>query len=238
MYRLLNPCTLSSTLNSLTVFRTISFLKLICLTKKLAFRTTKLFTSFMTIYFVSGNADKYREACLSIPELVQLAISLPEIQELDNQKILEEKLKSAVELCQPKNQDYILVEDVSLACQGINGLPGPLVKWFLQSLGVKGLADLILRSDKCNATVTCVLGIWYLDEFHYRQASINGKIVAPRGESFGWDPLFQPDGCALTYGEMNPQQKMKCSARRKVLLQFYQDFILSDFTNKKTNFTK
>jgi inosine/xanthosine triphosphate pyrophosphatase family protein len=40
------------------------------------------------------------------------------------------------------------------------------------------------------------------DEIYYFESVVKGKIVPPRGKGgFGWDPIFQPDGSAQTYGE-------------------------------------
>ena len=47
-------------------------------------------------YFITGNKNKFQEAKLIIPQLEQLDIDLPEIQEIDPQKVIEgsvDKLK-------------------------------------------------------------------------------------------------------------------------------------------------
>jgi XTP/dITP diphosphohydrolase len=41
-----------------------------------------------------------------------------------------------------------------------------------------------------------------------------GKIVAARGpNSFGWDPIFEPDGTGQTFAEMDKTEKNKISHR-------------------------
>lgn len=53
------------------------------------------------------------------------------------------------------------------------------------------------------------------------QGRTRGSIVAPRAAAgraaFGWDPVFQPDGAARTYAEMEPAEKNACSHRAKAL---------------------
>jgi len=48
----------------------------------------------MKLYFVTGNKNKHDEAKAIIPELLQLDIDLPEIQEMNSQKIIESKLQA------------------------------------------------------------------------------------------------------------------------------------------------
>jgi inosine/xanthosine triphosphate pyrophosphatase family protein len=64
----------------------------------------------MTIYFITGNKSKFTEGKAILPELEQLEIDLPEIQEIDARLIIEAK------------------EDTSLYLECLNGLPGPLIK--------------------------------------------------------------------------------------------------------------
>ncbi len=49
----------------------------------------------MTIYFITGNAGKLNEAKAIIPQLTQLDLDLPEIQELDPKAVIAAKLPEA-----------------------------------------------------------------------------------------------------------------------------------------------
>jgi len=164
----------------------------------------------MKLYFVTGNKNKHDEAKAIIPELLQLDIDLPEIQEMNSQKIIESKLQA---IKQEENGKYV-VEDNSLVIEGMNGLPGPLIKWFLKSIGNEGLVKLSsVFGDKAKAVVT----IGYADEnknFLHFEGTIIGNIVSPRGENgFGWDSIFQPSGSDKTFAEMSLEEKTKYSMR-------------------------
>lgn len=54
---------------------------------------------------------------------------------------------------------------------------------------------------------------------------VEGKIVEPRGNGgFGWDSVFQPDGCEVTYAEMEPEVKNTVSDRSKAI-ELLKDFL-------------
>ena len=56
----------------------------------------------------------------------------------------------------------------------------------------------------------------------------NGKIVEPRGDtSFGWDPIFQPEGYDFTYAELDKSVKNEISHRAKAIEK------LKEFLNTK-----
>lgn len=104
-----------------------------------------LMFSDMTLYFVTGNAKKFAEAKMVLPDLEQLDIDLPEIQSLDPQEILRYKLDAAIKSSPTllSQGGSIVVEDTSLVFDAWNGLPGPLIKWYLDSVGDRGIWNMI-----------------------------------------------------------------------------------------------
>jgi non-canonical purine NTP pyrophosphatase (RdgB/HAM1 family) len=171
----------------------------------------------MPIYFLTANKNKFREAREIIPELEQLDIELPEIQEIDSRKIIEVKLAEALK----NHQGGFIVEDTSLSLKALNGLPGPLIKWFLATIGNDGLWKMAESFADFSAEAKTVIG--YAEnpaDVHYFEGAIKGKIVAPRGAAnFGWDPIFQPEGYAETFAEMTLAEKNKISMRRQAFEQ-------------------
>jgi non-canonical purine NTP pyrophosphatase (RdgB/HAM1 family) len=168
----------------------------------------------MSLTFITGNQNKLLEAQAILPDLVGHDLDLPEIQELDPQKIIEAKLAAA----EAHGLDTYVVEDTSLSIESLGGLPGPLIKWFLQSLGVAGLAQLALTKGPAHATATCMIGYHDTDGTStFFSATQSGRIVHPRGSTtFGWDPIFVPDGHNITFAEMSPEQKRAISMRTQV----------------------
>jgi len=165
------------------------------------------------ILFVTSSEAKFKEALQVIPNLKRLEMVLPEIQELDARKIVDNKLATVAQSV----REVCLVEDTSLYCEGLSRLPGPLVKWFLKAMGCAGLAKLVLESDSNRAKALCLVGVLLDDSSRvFFEGEINGSIVNPRGGAgFGWDSIFQPDDSDKTFAEMDPEEKKIFSMRTK-----------------------
>ena len=162
------------------------------------------------LFFITGNAGKFREAQTFIPEIKQLDLDLAEIQSLDAHEIIKHKLAEA----QKHHKGRFVVEDVSVYIDGMNGLPGPLIKWFAKSVGYEGLAKLA-KVFGSKASAKCIIGYSNGKNKEFFEAEVKGKIVEPRGSGgFGWDKNFVPDGYKKTFGEMALEEKNKISMRK------------------------
>jgi len=84
------------------------------------------------LYFATSNPYKLREAreILTDYEVQSIHIDLPELQG-EPRDIIYEKTRVAVK----KINKLVFVEDVSLSCNALGGLPGPYIKWFLDKMG-------------------------------------------------------------------------------------------------------
>lgn len=169
----------------------------------------------MPIYFITGNKNKLEEAKAILGDVEQLDIDLPEIQDIDAKKIISAKLAEALE----HKDGEIIVEDTSLYLDCLNGLPGPLIKWFLKTIGNQGLAGLAEKFGNSKAEAKTMIGYAKSQkEIYFFEGSIKGKIIAPQGETnFGWDPIFQPDGFDKSFAEMGKEKKNNISMRRIAL---------------------
>ena len=166
------------------------------------------------INFITANKNKFEEAKKIVPELNQVVLDLDEIQEMDSKKVIEHKIKEAFRL----HPGPFIVEDSGIRFFALNGFPGPLAKWFLKSLGVKKIYDIIHKlGENDEAEATCVLGYAKSpDDVLYFEGTIWGKIVEPKGKNgFGHDPIFMPDGQNKTFAEMGMEEKNQYSSRGK-----------------------
>jgi inosine triphosphate pyrophosphatase len=178
----------------------------------------------MKLYFITGNTGKFNEAKEILPMLERSEIDLQEIQSMNSKEVIEAKLKEAFK----HHQGPFIVEDISVSFDCLNGLPGPLIKWFLETIGNQGMYEIVQDKDNNKATVTCSIGYAKDPEtIKYFQASIRGEIVNPSGEGFGWDPIFKPEGYDKTYGDMDAGEKNAISMRKLALTKL-EEFL----TNK------
>lgn len=167
----------------------------------------------MSIYFISGNKHKYGELKAVLPDLEMRSIDLPEIQETDPKAIIKAKLEEAMKYC----DEPMIVEDTSLYFEAMGGkLPGPLIKWFVESIGSEGLVNLAQKLGNIKATAKTVIGYApNKEEMYFFEGAVEGEIVSPRVDSaFGWDPIFKPNGYEETFAEMGTDQKNQISQRR------------------------
>lgn len=176
----------------------------------------------MTLRFITGNAAKFVEAKSVIPELEQMDLDLDEIQAIDPRVVIEHKLNQAVQ----NQEGSFVIEDNSLFLKCLNGLPGPLIKWFLKTVGNEGLVKMASTFGDDTAEARVVVGYRSENgEINYFEGIMTGKIVEPRGTNgFGWDPVFQPDGETKTYGEMTLEEKNVTSCR-KTAFQKLKEYI-------------
>ncbi len=170
----------------------------------------------MTLYFITGNKKKFEEVKAILPQVEQLEIDLPEIQEIDAHKIIAAKLAEAFS---HRQGIEFIVEDTSLYLDCLKGLPGPLIKWFLQTIGNAGLYNLSSKLGDTKAEARTIIGYARNpNDIHYFEGSVRGNIVPPRGPNkFGWDIIFQPEGYNKTYAEMPQEEKNTISMRRAAL---------------------
>lgn len=167
------------------------------------------------LYFITGNKFKFEEARLALPDIEQIDIDLQEIQEIDAKKIIEEKLQEAIKKMPGKR---FFCEDTSIYIESLNGLPGPLFKWFYKKIGVQGVYDMVKDCENKNAKVETIVGYIDGDKILFFEGSTEGVVVPPKGDKgMGWAPIVKPNGCDKTFGEMDLEEKKDYSMRRKAL---------------------
>lgn len=168
----------------------------------------------MELHFITSNKNKFEEAKIllgNIVELKHLNIDLPEIQSINTKEIIKNKLMKAF----MHDDGPFIVEDTSLLIEGMNGLPGPFIKFFISSLGLEGIFDLTkIYGDKAYAKTS----IGYAkskDKIKYFEGTINGRIVSPKEKKkFSWDSIFMPDSSNKRFSEMTIDEKNEISHRK------------------------
>lgn len=169
----------------------------------------------MQLYFITGNPGKakYLADYFHLP-VQHLKLDLKEIQSLNLEEVVKDKAERAFqEVKQP-----VLVEDVSLIFEVIEPLPGPLIKWFLESLKNEGICKL-LKHENRKATAEVAFAYADASGIFTFSGKVYGEIANyPRGMAgFGWDPIFIPEGHTKTWAEIDDDEKHLTSMRKIAL---------------------
>jgi non-canonical purine NTP pyrophosphatase (RdgB/HAM1 family) len=163
--------------------------------------------------FVTGRAEKAREAERLGFRFERMDLDLAERQALDPAEIVESKARDAyAKLARP-----VVVEDSGLAIKAWNGFPGALVKWLEKSAGLEAMARMLDRFPDRSAIAACAVAYFDGERVVTARGEVSGAIATtPRGEGgFGWDALFIPDGSDRTFAEMSGEEKDRVSHRRR-----------------------
>jgi XTP/dITP diphosphohydrolase len=142
-------------------------------------------------------------------------IDLPEVQSLHPSEVAAQK---AIEAYKRLGNVPVLVEDTGLSVRAWNGLPGALIKWFVNSVGPEGICRMLEPFPSAAATAETAIAVCN-GETRVFSGKIDGTIAPrPAGQlGFGWDSIFIPEGTNLTYAEMEPEEKDRYSMRRIAL---------------------
>ena len=171
----------------------------------------KILTRAVLVTGNPGKAEELKRICGV--DIAHQALDLPEIQNLDLLVILRAKAEEAYrQLGTP-----VIVDETGLEMAGLNGFPGPLIKWLLQAVEAEGLGR--LGASIGDARIAAHCAVMYLDgeRAEIGEGRTCGNLVSPpRGErGFGWDSVFRPDGEDLTYVELEPTRKDEIGHRGK-----------------------
>lgn len=185
---------------------------------------------------ITGNKNKFIELSKILSPYGQtdcLSIDLTEIQGI-SEEIITKKIEQAISIVSSKRNveknEYVIVEDVSLCFDSLNGLPGPYIRSFYEKIGNVGLVKMLEGFENKNCIARCIIGVGYLSTDDSLQimlfdGQVSGKIVEPRTQnqlikSFGWDPIFEEKSTGQTFAEMSIDQKIQISHRTNALNQF------------------
>jgi non-canonical purine NTP pyrophosphatase (RdgB/HAM1 family) len=165
--------------------------------------------------FVTGNKDKASEIGqqLGYP-IAHASLDLYEIQSLDMREIIEAKAREAYRILATP----VLVDDASVEIESLHGLPGPLIKWFLKTVGNEGICNLTALGNR-KAVATVAIGYFDGKDFIAFISSVNGTISdKPKGSGgYGWDAIFIQEGYSVTRSELSPDEYVRASIRKPAL---------------------
>lgn len=173
------------------------------------------------ILLVTGNKHKLEEWQRLVPPEINLEsidIDLEEIQSDSPEEIVTDKVRRAYKTVGKP----VIVEDISAGLESLDGLPGPFVKFFIKRIGSDALW-LLANQQEQPATVSCIAAYYDGQTLLTARGDVNGTVVAPRGEAYGFSSTFVPNGQTQTYAEMTGEMKDSLSHRSIAVLKMLDE---------------
>lgn len=140
-------------------------------------------------------------------------IDLSEIQAVEVEDVVTSKAIEAFN----KLRKPVMIEDTGLYIESWNGLPGALIKWFVEYAQEPGICKMLNEFPNRRAWAKTIVATY---DGNSRPKTFPGKVEGsiayhPTGnKGFGWDKIFIPNGSEKTFGEMSGEEKDKYSMRR------------------------
>lgn len=165
---------------------------------------------------VTGNKNKVKEfeGILGF-EIENVDLELDEIQSIDVEEVARKKARSAYNILKKP----VIAEDVGLYFEELNGLPGALVKFFVDNLSLKKICSLIKENRKAKVII-CIVFFDGQKEIIIKKETAGHIVDEPRGENgFGFDPIFMPEGYDKTLAELSLEIKKSNFMRYEAITQ-------------------
>ena len=188
----------------------------------------------------SHNAGKVREfgdllKPFQLDVISAAELGLPEPEETGETFVENSLIKSIS--CAQASGLLSLADDSGLAVEALGGEPGIYsARWAGPdkdfNVAMKKVEEALqtqraTTAQERRAAFICVLSLVWPDGQHeVFEGKVEGTLVwPPRGtRGFGYDPIFQPDGYDVTFGEMEPDDKHAISHRADAFNQMLKHF--------------
>ena len=190
-----------------------------------------------TVWFLTHNSDKYREAIAILTPMGlrvrHLNRSKVEIQDYRPENIARFALKNAMH----DNRKPILVEDSGLFIEALDGFPGPYSSFVYDTVGLKGVLAILRGHRSRSAYFQATVGFGSPSTqprfFTGRvKGRISNRILGKNG--FGYDPIFIPEGYTRTFGQSSPSFKNTKSHRARAFRSFARWFVAQSTSSTST----
>ena len=177
------------------------------------------------IVLASSNPHKvkeYREILskhgITLYSFSDLNINLPDVKE-DGKTFEENAIKKAMSAAKLVRFP-VIADDSGLSLKALKGFPGIKTARFAKECGnqINANKEIIKRLEGKNhdATFTCVIALANLaDKPLIFEGVVKGKIVGTykKETSFGYDPIFIPEGKSVTFHHLDKNIKNEISHR-------------------------
>jgi len=165
------------------------------------------------IYFATGNKEKVKEAQAILKIPIQIAeMEIDEVQSLDSSFVVKKKAEEAFRVLQKP----VIVDDVSVFIEALNGFPGPLIKYLREGIGNQGIIEILNSKNNRRAIVQNAIGYHDGNKVHVFLGEVKGTVSTEEKGNDGWgfDTIFIPEGEDKTLAELGFDKKNEISHRR------------------------
>jgi len=191
------------------------------------------------ILFASHNAGKIKEIKQMLEPLgiaVKSAadMDLPDVEE-NGTTFAENSLLKSQTIAKATGIPCI-ADDSGLCVDALDGAPGVYSARYAPNRDFdKGMDKLLAAMEQSadksrKAHFSCVVSLAFPNgEYQLFEGRVDGTIATekmPGSEGFGYDPLFIPDGYAVSFAQMSKADKNKISHRGRAMQKF-KDYLTS-----------
>ena len=175
--------------------------------------------------FATSNENKFQEAERILSNLgVQINFFKTTLEEMQSDSLSDIAQQKAIDAYN-RIQKPVIIEDDGLFIESLNGFPGPYSSYAYDTIGNKGIMNLLGNSEVRHAKFVSIIA--YCDESlnpKLFESSIPGKISSSIEKGgWGYDPIFIPAGESKTYA--NIPNKDRLSHRASSLKKFSDWFM-------------
>ena len=181
----------------------------------------------MKLVFATNNPNKLSELQALVPDGIDI-LSLAAIncnEELpETNPTLED---NALQKAQYVYQNYgfnCFADDTGLEIEALGGAPGVYsARYAGQDCSAEDNMKKVLKKledeENRNAKFRTVIALIIKGEENLFEGECNGSITKIKNgvEGFGYDPIFIPEGCEITFAEMSKQKKGAISHRGRAV---------------------
>jgi len=192
----------------------------------------------MKLVFATNNTNKLSE----LQALVSNGIEILSLKDIDCNEELPETNptleKNALQKAKYVYDRYgfnCFADDTGLEIEALGGSPGVYSARYAGENcraedNMKKVLSKLENEKNRNAKFITVIALIVNGKENIFQGECNGRIAKTKSgvEGFGYDPIFTPDGCEITFAEMSKQNKGAISHRGRAVKE------LISFLNSQT----
>lgn len=179
----------------------------------------------MKILFATSNTNKAAEISRLLPESIEL-ITLNDIDIKEDipetSPTIEGNAKQKADYITKHFQMDCFADDTGLEIEALNGEPGVFsARYAGEERSDEANMQLVLNKlseqDNRSARFKTVIALNVKGEQILFEGIVNGTIRTEKTgtNGFGYDPIFEPENCGKTFGEMNTDEKNRYSHRAR-----------------------